>query len=367
MNCINKPFKTLLIAAAAACASLCAPAGRENPKPVRWIDGKDLPLEGRAFADTKSFYDRLPAEAEGRVTPGVWKHSHSTAGMLYRFRTNSRRIIMKWDLIDPMLDSPNIARCAKSGFDLYRRRPGDVWKFRRALPPRQQTGNVGEHEWVPGHECMINFPLYNGVTSVAIGIDEDATIEPIVPASKPIVWYGVSTTQGASASRPGMAFPAIISRRLDIPHVNLGFSGCGMMEMEMCDYVARIEACVYVIDTPGNLTLDLMKERYEKFLRELHRRRPDTPIVLAEERVYSSEVALPTPMSAYLAALRDRLLAEGGWELPYVASKDMFPCEIDETAADSPGGHPTDLGMIQLANAYQKAIEAALGRKCSRN
>ena len=348
--------------AALACAALCIFGQKASAVPVKWIDGKDIPLEGRAYADTKSFYDRLPAAAEERVTSGVWELSHHTSGMRYCFRTNSRRIIVKWDLLSPELDSSNLPRCGKSGFDLYRRRPGDVWKFRCALPPQRQKGNFCKFGWTPGDECMLNFPLYNGVTSVTIGIDEGSTIEPVVATSKPIVWYGVSTTQGASASRPGMSFPSIISRRLDVPYVNLGISGCGRMEMEMCDYVAQLEASVYVIDTPGNLTLKLMEERYEKFLRELHRRRPDTPIVLAEERVYSSEVALPTPMSAYLAALRDRLLAEGGWKLLYVASKDMFPCEIDETAADSPGGHPTDLGMIQLANAYQKAIEAALGR-----
>jgi len=324
---------------------------------VRWIDGRKLPVEGRAFANTKAFYDRLPADAEGRVTPSVWMLSHQTSGMLFRFRTNSKEVRVKWDLLDASLDLANLSRCGKSGFDVYRRKPGGSWKFTCAFVPWAQTNNLRSCHWTPGDECMINFPLYNGVTAVAVGVDAGATLEPIVSSVKPIVWYGVSTTQGASASRPGMSFPAIISRRLDVPFVNLGFSGAGRMEMEMCEYVAQIEACVYVIDTPGNLNLQMMKERYERFLRELHRRRPSTPIVLAEERVYFSDVPLPTPMGRYLAALRDRLVAEGGWKLGYVASKDMFPREVDETTADSPGGHPNDFGMMQLADAYQKAIE----------
>lgn len=337
-------------------AALCARAGDE----VRWIDGRDLPIEGRAFSDTKSFYDRLPAEAEGRVTPGVWGLSHHTAGMLLRFRTDSRFIKLRWDLQGGDLDMANMSRCGKSGFDVYRRAKDGRWRLVRACAPSAQNNNLAEVGWTPGEECMVNFPLYNGVKSMAVGIDAKAKLEPIVPKTKPIVWYGVSTTQGASASRPGMAFPAIISRRLDIPHVNLGFSGCGKMEMEMCDYVARLEASVYVIDTPGNLNLKLMEERYEKFLRELHRRCPDTPIVIAEERIYSSERTKDAPMNLYLRAMRDRLVAEGGWKLHYVYSKDMFPKEIDETPVDSPGGHPSDLGMIQLADAYQKAIAAAL-------
>ena len=327
---------------------------------VRWIDGRDLPVEGRAFAGTKAAYDRLPAEAEGRVTPGVWSLSHQPSGMLFRFRTDSRKVRVKWDLESGSLDFPNMPRCAKSGFDVYRRKPGGTWKFTKALVPWGQTNNFAFTWWTPGDECLVNFPLGNGVTAVSIGIDADAKLEPIVPTRKPIVWYGVSTTQGFSASRPGMSFPSIVSRRLDVPCVNLGFNGCGKMEMEMCDYVAQAEASVYVIDTPGNLNLRMMEERYEKFLRELHRRHPDTPIVLAEDRVYSSGVPLPTAMGRYLAALRDKLAVEGGWKIAYVASKDMFPKEVDETPADSPSGHPTDFGMMQLADAYQKAIETVL-------
>ena len=327
-----------------------------------WTDARTLPVEGKAFKDTKGPFDRLPASAQGRVTQGVWWLQHDTAGELIRFRTGSQKLALSWDLVEDMLDMDNMSRGGKSGFDVYRRKPGGKWIFCRSLVPTARTGNFREFDWNPEDECMINFPLYNGVTRLEVGTTPGARIEPIDVKKKPIVWYGVSTTQGCAASRPGMAFPAIISRRLDIPHVNLGFSGCGRMEMEMVDYVAALDAQVYVIDTPGNLNLKTMEERYEKFIRELHRRRPATPIVIAEQRVYSSGVELPRPMGKYLAAMRDRLLAEGGWTIGYVATADMFHYEVDETTMDSPAGHPNDFGMMQLADAYQKAIEAVLPR-----
>ncbi len=348
-------FGLVAAAFAAAAVRVCGAAA-----PLKWIDAQTLPVEGRAFAETKSNFDRLPAEAEGRVTPGVWHLSHHTAGMMLRFRTDSDKVAIKWDLLEPELDMANMSRTGKSGFDVYRRKTGGKWIFCRSFAPAAQKGNSGEVAWTPGDECMLNFPLYNGVTALQVGVREGAELTPIVPKEKPIVWYGVSTTQGCSASRPGMAFPAIIARRLDLPHVNLGFSGCGRMEMEMCDYVSRLDAQVYVIDTPGNLTLGLMKERYEKFICELHRRRPGVPIVITEQRVYQSGQKLPRPMGEYLSAMRDRLLAEGGGGIFYVKSSEMFPVEPDETTADSPDGHPNDFGMMQLADAYQKKIAAAL-------
>ena len=52
-----------------------------------------------------------------------------------------------------------------------------------------------------------------------------------------------------------------------------------------------------------------------------------------------------------------------GWKIYHVRAESMFPKEVDETSVDSPDGHPSDLGMMELADAYQQQIAAALGRK----
>lgn len=331
---------------------------------LKWLADAELPIEGRAFALTRTPFERLPAEAVGRVTPAVAHLMTHTSGLTLHFRTDSARLALMWDLSGRELDAGNLSRIGKSGFDLYQRGADGRWRFRRSFAPSAQKGNRGEYVWSGGTnaEFLVNFPLYNGVTCCRLGLAVNATYASAVRADKPIVFYGVSTTQGASASRPGMSFPAIIGRRLDMPVINLGFSGAGCMEMEMCDYVARIDARLYVIDTPGNMSLEMMKERYEKFLRELRRRRPDVPIVLAGQRVYRSDAPAQNDKTAFLAALMARLLAEkdGCWSLALVRTEDMFPRDVDETTVDSPDGHPSDFGMIQLADAYGSAIEGLL-------
>ena len=77
---------------------------------TRWIDASTLTIEGRAFPDGKGPFDRLPASAEGRVTPAVWYFSHHTAGMALRFRTDSDFVKVKWDLLEDALDAPNMSR-----------------------------------------------------------------------------------------------------------------------------------------------------------------------------------------------------------------------------------------------------------------
>ena len=49
-------------------------------------------------------------------------------------------------------------------------------------------------------------PTYNRLIMLEIGVDENACVEAPRPYAieKPVVFYGSSITQGASASRPGL-------------------------------------------------------------------------------------------------------------------------------------------------------------------
>ena len=60
---------------------------------VKWIDGKFLPIEGRwTVSPVDHYYDRLPANVTTNVNGGVRSMKHHTSGMLFRFRTDSRKL-----------------------------------------------------------------------------------------------------------------------------------------------------------------------------------------------------------------------------------------------------------------------------------
>ena len=90
---------------------------------------------------------------------------------------------------------------------------------------------------------MINLPIYNGVRSIRIGLDEGATLLPPSPYASPkrIVTYGGSVMQGACASRPGRAFMNIIGRHFNLEVINLGFSGSSRFEPIMAELTAEVE------------------------------------------------------------------------------------------------------------------------------
>src|SRR5205085_2015483 len=145
-------------------------------------------------------------------------------------------------------------------------------------------------------EFLLYLPLYNGVSSVEIGIAKGSTLAkgPARPPErqKPIVFYGTSITQGGCASRPGMVHTAILGRRLDRPVINLGFSGSGRMEPAMATLLAELDPAVYVLDCLPNMSAAEVAERMEPFVRTLRKAHPRTPIVMAEDRLYTTGTIL---------------------------------------------------------------------------
>ena len=252
---------------------------------VKWIDGRLLPLEGRAFDGTENYYDRLPTNVTASVNANVRSTKHHTAGMQFRFATDSRTLVFKWVPYNAGLETDNMAASGASGIDVYRfDAESGRWLYAKTGRISSSEGGSLSLDWTPGTPCLVNLPLFNGIREFSLGIEPEATVTRLPPhrggSVKPVVFYGSSATHGLGASRPGMAFVNIVGRMLDVPVVNLGFSGGCLMELEMSDHLAAIDASCYVLACDGDTdaTADC-----EPFIRNLREKRPDVPIVMAEK------------------------------------------------------------------------------------
>ena len=168
---------------------------------VQWIDGRIIPIEGRAFSDVDHFYDRLPGNVTTNVNAGVRAMKHHTAGMQARFSTDSKKLRIKWVPYKEKLAMDHMPATGVSGIDVYVRTPGKKWRYvKTGRISNPQGGFVTVDLWGKSNEVIINFPLYNGLKSLKVGIDEKATIAPLPPRAsgidKPVVFYGTSITHG---------------------------------------------------------------------------------------------------------------------------------------------------------------------------
>lgn len=333
---------------------------------LRWYSIRDLGIEGQGWTDTAHPFDRLPAKAEGVVRDPVWRLSHHTAGLCARFITDSTSISARWTLRNDNLAMNHMPASGVSGLDLYAK-DGDSWRWvavgiPKAIPDTQALMIVG----APGgmREYLLYLPLYNGVESVEIGIDAGASLAKAEPRTrKPIVVYGTSITQGGCASRPGMVHTAILGRRLGYPVINLGFSGNGEMDSELGDLLAELDPAVYVIDCAPNMQPELIAERAYPFIKTLRERKPETPIVLVENIVYQSGWFVDSKKESYvekneaLKAAYDKLVKEGVKGLSYIPCEDLLG---DDSEATVDGVHPTDVGFLRMADAFEPTLRKVL-------
>src|SRR5579859_1666134 len=192
-----------------------------------WHDPVEWGVEGKGWTDTERFYDRFPARAKGSVPDSVWDLSRHSAGLCVRFRTDSPSIHLRMDLHSPGLSMPHMPATGVSGFDLYARDSRGKWQWvHSARPEAQHVEGPLIDGLAPGLKEFVGYlPLYNGVEQLAVGVAAGARFEPITPNThRPIAFYGTSICQGGCASRPGLAYTAIVGRMLDRPVINLGFS-----------------------------------------------------------------------------------------------------------------------------------------------
>lgn len=348
-------------------ADVVAPDQAKIEGNLAWFDVRVLGLEGQGFKDVAAPFDRLPARAEKTVRPAVWSLSRQSAGLCVRFETDATELHARWKLTSPNLAMPHMPATGVSGLDLYVR-DGSQWKWlANGRPSAQETTlKLTAGITAQSRQFLLYLPLYNGVERVELGLPKTAKLmlaDPRQSGLKPIVFYGTSITQGGCASRPGMVHTALLGRWLDAPVINLGFSGNGKLEPEVTQYIAEIDASVFVLDCLPNIEAKDVTERTEPTVALLRKHHPQTPIVLVEDRDYSDSFLVSGKLQrnrasqAALKAAYEKLKAAGDSQLFYITGPDMLGADNEGTVDSS---HPTDLGFFRQAEAFHKVLQPLL-------
>lgn len=325
-----------------------------------------------AGSDLGSFYDRLPAKAEGVVRKEVWDLSRNAAGLKLVFQTDAEAITVRYTLSKKNYAMSHFPATGVSGIDMFAENKDGSWAWANGKYSFKDTVtysytglqlNNGKYE--DGRIYHLYLPLYNNIQWLEIGIPTDKTFKFIpVPDEKPIVVYGTSIAQGGCASRPGMAWTNILERHLRIPVANLGFSGNGRLEKEVIDLIVEKEARMYVIDCLPNMSGDIanIKSKLTYAVNAIREKHPNTPIIIVdgshytEGRLNESRSRGIMRMNSLSYEACQELISKGIHGLYYL-KKDDIGLDMNDSVD---GTHPTDMGMLKYAKAYEKLIRSIL-------
>ena len=332
-----------------------------NKTDIRYYDALEEPFRIYGVYYHEGKFRRLPEEVAETVSPGVLRlHSHTAGGRL-RFRTNSPyiAIVAEMPAIGKMA---HFALSGSAGFDLY---TGNIYTTTFKPPFAIQGGykTLKELGGARMRDITIHLPLYSEITKLYIGLQEDAVLEAPKPYTyeTPIVYYGSSITQGGCASRPGMAYENIVSRRLDVDHINLGFSGSAKGEPEIADYISGLNMSVFVYDYDHNSpSMEHYRETYEPMFRKIRDANPDLPILCMGRPQYYLNDNIRQRLEVIQETVENSR-ARGDKNVWMLTGPELMAMTEGEGNVD--GCHPTDLGFLSMAKAVADVLEPILQKK----
>ena len=315
-------------------------------------------------------YVRLPDRAKDEVRPQVWNHSRNSSGLAIYFYCNSPEIRVRYQ-VSGELNMPHMPSTGVSGVDLYSINSEGTSNFCTGGfffgdTIQYHYTNLGKDKFHNrGFEYRLYLPLYNTVKWLEIGTKDDAELQ-FIPRSdeKPIVIYGTSIVHGACSSRPAMSWANILQRSFDYPLINFGFSGNGLLEKNVLNYIIEQDARIYILDCMPNL-LDRPAEEVTNLViaavKQIREKR-NTPILLVEHAGYSNGATNSFEYERYTrtnVASRKGYedLLEDGVEGVYYLTHDELGLPAD---AWVDAVHPSDFGASCQAAAVEKKVRSIL-------
>ena len=325
---------------------------------------KPFMLSGLAWFDREKLWCRLPQASLPFQNDGVKALAWNTAGAQVRFRSNSRKIALRVSLPTPSSMS-HMPATGQSGFDLYLGTGSQKMFIKTAVPPINTDyyeSLMFDRPESAELEFTLNFPLYNGVKKVEIGLLPGAEVSVPTPFSipAPVLFYGSSITQGGCASRPGNCYCQILSRHLDFECLNFGFSGSARGELATAEIIASLKLSAFVMDYDHNApTLEHLQATHAPFYQFIRKKQPDLPIIMVSKPDVDLNPEVSTQRWKIIQKTYRQALANGDDKLFLVDGRKLFG-KKDRDACTVDGCHPNDLGFLRMAEQIEPTLRKAL-------
>jgi hypothetical protein len=331
---------------------------------IKYYGEESFLLEGTFIHDSlkENRYDRLPASYKEIVREPVWDLSKHSSGLSIRFLSNSSVITAKWEVLNNF-SMDHMPDTGIKGVDLYFK-DNDEWQYINTGVP---VGFNNEYKLVENmdnelREYKVFLPLYDGIKNIEIGVDSLSYVKkPMSNEKKPIVFYGTSITQGACASRPGMAHTNIISRQLDRNVINFGFSGNGRMEESIANLISDSNPIFYVIECMPNMyPPDLVSSNTIPLINTIRAKDSDTPIILVDlftsplTALDKNAIRGTSEMNNALKTQYDKMINSGYNNIIYLETQSALGNDFEGTVD---AVHFTDLGFIRYSDFLIKKFE----------
>lgn len=333
-----------------------------------WYDASELTVIGKPIPTAKPF-SRIDTAVYKFNSKTIDRYADFSTGLAVVFETDSRSIRARWTTGEGNAGA-NMTAILCKGLDLYIMKDG-MWMFAGTGNPKMKTPPYESHAATivadmeeGSKKCLLYLPLFDYVDKLEIGLDKDAQIKPLDnPFRHKIIVLGSSITHGASASRPGMTYPARLGRDNGLYTCNLGFSGSCRLQQEYARYLADIkDVDAIILDAFSNPSAEEIYERFNDFVDVVRKSHPSVPMIFLqterrETRNFSTvrEAKEAAKQKAAEKMVKERMKTDRHM---YFIDSDGFLG--DEHIGTVDGTHPNDIGFTHMLEVITPKIKKIL-------
>lgn len=272
-------------------------------------------IHGNIFENLKKFIDKSIYD----------NFKKTSSGNRLCFSTSSKKIMLKVKL-NNVEEHPNIVDWNTKGFDVYEIN-NETYHHKTVFAPFKDNYIFSEiiHN-KPNSELCVYLPNFSNIEKILIGIEKNSQLNRFKYPNEenPIIFYGNTITQGASASRSGNSYPNIISRIKNRDIINL-----------IHNYENEILLIKSLLQSKkNNLILLLKQETFMRCIQEINDLKEDTTnIIILLDDNFSENTDLEYDLSDNIKIIK---------------YSEIFEIdELDYLTTDNK--HFTDYGMYILA------------------
>lgn len=328
-------------------------------KKIKWISMLDNPqfFEGLVYnLSEKVDFEKLSISSKiqlreygSTVSKELDRFHNSCSGTSICFKSDAPVLYIQCKM-KRVYSNAKLTLWGSSGLDVYEYNDTTFkWRHRTVFSHAEGKRMFLESISNNGKITRIFLPNYNTIEDLLFGIDRKCSLTPAsFLHKKPIIVYGNSVTQGASASRSGNSYPNIVSRMMNRSIINLSISSCCKGNEGLAEQIGSLNCFAIVIDYQRNAyDLREFRKNFDRFIGVIRKWHNNTPIIFLKTFNFNNWKAYES-YDKYIEVTYNRLRKEGNNSVFLINTMDLFE-ESDYEYLAVDGCHCNDIVFFRIA------------------
>ncbi len=284
-----------------------------------------------------------------------------TVGGRAAFRTDSENIRIEIKL-KTLAHDVGMSRFSCSSAAVYTGK-GESLVYRGLAVPgfEDMLGDISFSKDNNIEDVMIFFPRNEIVEDIIITLDDNALLLPPTPYryERPVIFFGSSITEGGHAGLVTNSYTALLSRWLDFEYYNFGLSGHCVGQLDIAEYICKLDPLVFVYDYDHNArSAEHLKQTHEPFFKYVRKKKPFLPVIFMTAPNYDS-MPEADKRRAIVKRTYDNAVENGDKNVFFIDGKSFFG-DDERQFCTTDTVHPNDYGFQKMARVIEPVLRDIL-------